>query len=61
MGHSFGGLDKMAKEKMNKKELGDLVFAIRSEINEHPFVGEDCEAFTMLDELQEEIDKLEID
>ena len=51
----------VAKKKMSKKELGDLVFAIRSEFNEHPFVGKDCEAFMMLDELQEEIDKLEID
>ena len=46
---------------MNKKELGDLVSAIRSEIKSHPFVGEDCEGFAMLDELQEEIDKMEID
>ena len=51
----------VAKEKVNKKELGDLVFAIRSELKEHPFVGEDCEGFMMLDELQEEIDKMEID
>ena len=53
--------DGLADKKMNKKELGDLVFAIRSELNEHLFVGEDCEAFTMLDELQEEIDKLDIE
>jgi hypothetical protein len=51
----------VAKKKMNKKELGDLVFAIRSEFNEHPFVGEDCEALAMLDELQGEIDKLDIE
>jgi hypothetical protein len=44
-----------------KKMMSELVFAIRLELNEHPFVGEDCEAFAMLDELQEGIDKMEID